>query len=36
MKAKKANKRVVIGVFSSSSPVSAAVPVKYERGKAIQ
>lgn len=32
MKAKKINGDIGIGVFSSSSPISAAVPVRYERG----
>lgn len=32
MKAKKINGDVGIGVFSSSSPISATVPVRYERG----
>lgn len=32
MKAKKAEKEMVIGVFSSSSPISATVPVRYDRG----
>ena len=34
MKAKKPINRVKIGVFSSSSPISATVPVRYQRGKA--
>lgn len=33
MKAKKVNKNLSIGVFSSSSPISATVPVRYNRGK---
>jgi len=33
MKANKAGKRPTIGIFSSSSPISATVPVRYERGK---
>lgn len=33
MKAKKQNEKISIGVFSSSSPISATVPVRYERGK---
>lgn len=32
MKAKKLGKNPVIGIFSSSSPISATVPVRYERG----
>lgn len=32
MKARKLNDTITIGVFSSSSPVSATVPVRYERG----
>lgn len=32
MKARKLGERRTIGVFSSSSPVSATVPVRYERG----
>lgn len=32
MKAKKLTGNITIGVFSSSSPVSASVPVRYERG----
>lgn len=32
MKAKILNNPIVIGVFSSSSPISATVPVRYERG----
>lgn len=32
MKAKKVKEEMVIGVFSSSSPVSADVPVRYDRG----
>lgn len=34
MKARKPNYGVKIGVFSSSSPISATVPVRYQRGKA--
>ena len=34
MKAKKPEGTISIGVFSSSSPISATVPVRYERGKA--
>lgn len=34
MKAKKPQGRLTIGVFSSSSPISATVPVRYNRGKA--
>ena len=33
MKAKKERESLTIGVFSSSSPVSATVPVRYNRGK---
>ena len=33
MKAKKVNTKTTIGVFSASSPISATVPVRYERGK---
>lgn len=33
MKAKRVNPMCTIGVFSSSSPISATVPVRYERGK---
>lgn len=33
MKAKRVNQNCTIGVFSSSSPISATVPVRYERGK---
>lgn len=33
MKTKKTGHRFTIGIFSSSSPVSATVPVRYERGK---
>lgn len=33
MKAKRVNPNCTIGVFSSSSPISATVPVRYERGK---
>lgn len=33
MKTKKARQNCTIGVFSSSSPISATVPVRYERGK---
>lgn len=32
MKANKISGKITIGVFSSSSPVSATVPVRYERG----
>lgn len=32
MKAQKPGKHPVVGVFSSSSPISATVPVRYERG----
>lgn len=32
MKASELNGQITIGVFSSSSPVSAAVPVRYDRG----
>ena len=32
MKAGKLNGQITIGVFSSSSPVSATVPVRYDRG----
>lgn len=32
MKARKAERNAAIGVFSASSPVSATVPVRYERG----
>lgn len=32
MKANKTSGKITIGVFSSSSPVSATVPVRYERG----
>lgn len=32
MKAKRTSGKITIGVFSSSSPVSATVPVRYERG----
>lgn len=32
MKAKKSHSEITIGVFSSSSPISATVPVRYERG----
>lgn len=34
MKAKKYDMRSSIGIFSASSPVSATVPVRYDRGKA--
>lgn len=34
MKAQKFDKKYAIGVFSSSSPISATVPVRYDRGKA--
>ena len=33
MKAKKINDNLTIGVFSASSPISATVPVRYNRGK---
>lgn len=33
MKAQKLTGQINIGVFSSSSPISATVPVRYERGK---
>lgn len=33
MKAAKASRDLTIGVFSASSPISATVPVRYERGK---
>ena len=33
MKAKKMNGNLTMGVFSSSSPISATVPVRYNRGK---
>lgn len=33
MKAKQIHGRLTIGVFSSSSPISATVPVRYHRGK---
>lgn len=33
MKANRLNDKVTIGVFSSSSPISATVPVRYNRGK---
>lgn len=33
MKANKVKKDSTIGIFSSSSPVSATVPVRYNRGK---
>lgn len=33
MKAKKMTGNLTIGVFSSSSPISATVPVRYQRGK---
>lgn len=32
MKAGELNGQITIGVFSSSSPVSATVPVRYDRG----
>lgn len=32
MKAKILEKDITVGVFSSSSPISATVPVRYERG----
>ena len=32
MKAGKLNGQITIGVFSASSPVSATVPVRYDRG----
>lgn len=32
MKAKKLKDEITIGVFSSSSPISASVPIRYERG----
>ena len=32
MKARKLKDDITIGVFSSSSPISATVPVRYERG----
>ena len=34
MKAKIVENQIGIGVFSSSSPISATVPVRYDRGKA--
>lgn len=34
MKAQRLGERVTVGVFSSSAPISATVPVRYERGKA--
>lgn len=34
MKAKKISNHPTVGVFSSSSPISATVPVRYDRGKA--
>ncbi len=34
MKAKRIDKAPTVGVFSASSPISATVPVRYERGKA--
>ena len=34
MKAPKPKDKITIGVFSSSSPISATVPVRYHRGKA--
>lgn len=33
MKAGRISEKGIIGVFSSSSPVSATVPIRYERGK---
>ncbi len=33
MKAKKVNEKLTTGVFSSSSPISATVPIRYNRGK---
>lgn len=33
MKAKKYDKTKAIGIFSSSSPISATVPLRYDRGK---
>lgn len=33
MKAKQINGSLTIGIFSSSSPISATVPVRYNRGK---
>jgi len=33
MKAKKINNSLTVGVFSASSPISATVPVRYNRGK---
>lgn len=33
MKAKKVDKNFAIGIFSSSSPVSVTVPMRYKRGK---
>ena len=33
MKVKKRNDKLTVGVFSSSSPISATVPVRYNRGK---
>lgn len=32
MKAKKLQDEIVIGVFSSSSPISATIPTRYDRG----
>lgn len=32
MKVKRLNDEITIGVFSSSSPISATVPIRYERG----
>lgn len=32
MKAKILEKDIIVGVFSSSSPISATVPVRYKRG----
>lgn len=33
MKNKKLKDKLTIGVFSSSSPISATVPIRYKRGK---
>ena len=33
MKAKRPDRNISIGVFSASSPISATVPVRYDRGK---
>lgn len=33
MKNKKLKDKLTIGVFSSSSPISATVPIPYKRGK---